>query len=88
MTIKEYYEYMKRELRLWNKRTNWDDTKYAYHIEYHTKKAKTMLLNLLNEDFEKMNWDAKHGFITVDRFNQLWKVWNDCSRSIANMEII
>ena len=88
MTIREEYEMMKNELRRWNKRSNWDETKYSYHIEHHTKKAKKMFLNLLNKDFEKMNWDIKHGFITVEKFNQLWKVWNECSTSIANMNII
>lgn len=33
MTIKQEYEYMKSELRVWNNRSNWDDTKYCYHIE-------------------------------------------------------
>lgn len=29
MTIKQEYEYMKSELRDWNNRSNWDDTKYC-----------------------------------------------------------
>lgn len=88
MTVKQEYEHMKTELRAWNKRTNWDDTKYGFHIEHCTKKAKTMFLKLLNSDFEKMNFDMKYGFITTEEYNKLWKVWNDCSRSIANMVII
>lgn len=88
MTINEEYELMKRELRAWNKRSDWDSTKYSYHIEHHTAKAKTMFLKLLNRDFEKMNFDIEHGFISTEKFNELWKVWNDCSRSISNMTII
>lgn len=57
MTVKQEYEKMQTELRSWNKRSNFDDTKYAYHIEHHTKKAKQMFLNLLNSDFEKINFD-------------------------------
>ena len=88
MTIKQEYEYMKSELRDWNNRSNWDDTKYCYHIERRTKKAKTMFLELLIKDFEKMNFDMKYGFITAEQYNKLWKVWNDCSRSIERIEII
>lgn len=47
-----------------------------------------MFLKLLNQDFENMNFDLEHGIITVDQYNKKWKVWNDCSRSIANMNII
>lgn len=47
-----------------------------------------MFLKLLNEDFEKMNFDMKYGFITTEQYNKLWKVWNDCSRSIARIEIM
>ena len=50
MTVKQEYEKTKAELRSWNKRSNFDDTKYAYHIEHHTKEAKQMFLNLLNSD--------------------------------------
>lgn len=88
MTVKQEYEKMKTELRSWNKRSNFDDTKYAYRIEHHTKKAKQMFLKFLNSDFEKMNFDIKYGFITTEQYNKHWKVWNDCSRSIANMTII
>lgn len=34
MTVKQEYECMKSELRIWNSRTNWDDMKYAYHIKH------------------------------------------------------
>ena len=88
MTVKQEYEHMKSELRVWNERTNWDSTKYAYHIEHFTKKSKAMFLNLLNKDFEHMNFDIKHGIITIEQYNKQWKVWNDCSRSISNMVII
>lgn len=88
MTVKQEYERMKSELRIWNSRTNWDDTKYAYHIEHHSKKARTMFLDLLSKDFEDMNFDIKHNIISVEQYNKLWKVWNDCSRSISNMVII
>lgn len=88
MTVKQEYEKMQTELRSWNKKSNFDDTKYAYHIEHHSKKAKQMFLNLLNSDFEKINFDIKYGFITTEQYNKRWKVWNDCSRSIANMTII
>lgn len=88
MTVKQEYEKMQIELRSWNKRSNFDDTKYVYHIEHHTKKAKQMFLNFLNSDFEKINFNIKHGFITTEQYNKCWKVWNDCSRSIANMTII
>lgn len=88
MTINEEYEIMKRELRTWNERSNWDSTKYSYHIEHHTAKSKAMFIKLLNKDFEKMNFDIRHGFISTEKFNKLWKVWNDCSRSISNMTII
>lgn len=53
MTINEEYKIMKRELRTWNERSNWDSTKYSYHIEHHTAKSKTMFIKLLNKDFEK-----------------------------------
>lgn len=88
MTVKQEYEEMKSELRRWNKNSNWDDTKYCYHIEHFTKKAKNMFLNLLNKDFTNMNRDLELGIITVDKYNRLWKVWNDCSTSIAKMTII
>lgn len=87
MTVKQEYEEMKRELRRWNKRSNWGNTKYAYHLEHHSEKSKKMFLALLNRDFEDMNFDMEHKIITVDEYNELWKVWNDCSRSIANMNI-
>lgn len=88
MTVKQEYEKMKAELRSWNKRSNFDETKYAYRIEHYTKKSKQMFLKLLNSDFEKMNFDIKYGFISTDEYNELWKVWNDCSRSISIMKII
>ena len=88
MTVKQEYEHMKAELRSWNRRSGWDQTKYAYHIEHHSKKARTMFLDLLNKDFEDMNFDIKHNIISVEQYNKLWKVWNDCSRSISNMVII
>lgn len=87
MTIKEEYEYMKSELRIWNNRSDWDDTKYSFNIERYTKKARTEFIKLLNKDFENMNFDIEHGIISVEKYNKLWKVWNDCSRSIANMNI-
>lgn len=79
---------MKTELRAWNKRTSFDDTKYAYRIEHYTKKSKSMFLKLLNSDIEKMNFDAKHGFISIYEWNETWKVLYDCSISIENMVII
>lgn len=88
MTVNQEYEKMVTELRTWNKRSNFDETKYVYHIEHHTKKAKQMFLKLLNSDFNKIMFDAKYGFITTDQYNKRWKVWNDCSRSIAGMTII
>lgn len=88
MTIKEEYEYMKAELRNWNNRSNWDDTKYSYNIERYTKRAKTEFIKLLNSDFNKMNFAINHGFISIEQYNKLWKVWNDCSRSISNMNIL
>lgn len=88
MTVKQEYEHMRTELRAWNERSNWDDTKYSFHIEHCTKKAKTMFLKLLNSDFDMMNTDMELGVITVDEYNKLWKVWNDCSRSIGKMVII
>lgn len=87
MTIREEYETMKVELRIWNKRSDWDDTNYVYRIEHHSKRAKTELLKMLNSDFEKMNFDLQYGFISAEKYNKHWKVWNDCSRSIANMSI-
>lgn len=87
MTIREEYEKMKKELRIWNKRSNWDNTKYKYHLEHHSKRAKTEFLKLLNKDFDSMNFDVEYKIITVDEYNRLWKVWNDCSTSIAGMEI-
>lgn len=87
MTIREEYETMKVELRIWNKQSGWDDTKYYYHIDHTSKIAKSKLLKMLNADFEKMNFDMGHGIISVEKYNKLWKVWNDCSRSIAIMSI-
>lgn len=40
MTVKQEYENMKSELRIWNKRSNWDETRYSYPIEHHSKKQK------------------------------------------------
>lgn len=88
MTIKEEYKLMKSELRTWNKRSFFDETPYLYHIEHHSKKAKTEMFKLLNRDFEIMNRDMELGIISVEKYNELWKVWNDCSTSIANMIII
>lgn len=88
MTIKEEYNKMKSELRLWNDRSNWDDTNYVYKIERYTKRAKTEFIKLLNSDFNKMNFNMKHGFISIEQYNRLWKIWNDCSRSISNMNIL
>ena len=88
MTVKEEYEYMKKELRIWNKRNNWDDTKWRFHIEHFTKRSQKMFFDLLNKDFEKIQFDARHGFITTDQFNHKMKIWNECSDSIANMVII
>ena len=87
MTVKQEYDYMKSELRIWNKRSNWDETRYLYRIEHHSKKAKTEFLRLLNKDFMDMNFDIEHKIITVEKFNKLHKVWNDCSVSISNMNI-
>lgn len=87
MTIKEEYEYMKSELRMWNNRSNWDDTKYSFKIERYTKRAKTEFVKLLNKDFVNMNFDIEHGVISTEEYNKLWKVWNDCSRSITNMNV-
>ena len=87
MTVKQEYETMKRDLRDWNNRSSWDETRYAYHIEHHSKKARAAFLKLLNNDFEKMNFDIEHKIITVEQYNKIWKVWNDCSTSIANMNI-
>lgn len=88
MTVKQEYEKMKRELRAWNKRSNFDDTKYTHHIEHHTKKARQMFLDLLNSDFEEINFYIKHGFITTEQHNKYEKVLLDCLRSIENMTII
>ena len=88
MTVKEEYEYMKSELRIWNKKSNWDETKYRYHIERCTKRSQTMFFKLLNSDFEKIQFDIKYGFITCKQFDEKMKVWNECSDSIANMIII
>lgn len=41
MTIKEYYEMMKCNLRGWNKTHNWDGTPFVHDIEHHSKRAKT-----------------------------------------------
>lgn len=87
MTVKQEYEKMKSELRKCNKRSNWDETRYLYRIEHHSKKAKTEFLRLLNNDFMYMNFDIEHKLITVEKFNELHKVWNDCSISISNMNI-
>ena len=88
MTVKEEYELMKKELRKWNVKSNWDNTKYKYPLEHATKKSKKMFLDLLNKDFESMNRKMKRGTISTKEYNKLWKVWNDCSTSIANMNII
>ena len=87
MTVKQEYENMKSELRICNKRSNWDETRYSYRIEHHSKKAKTELLRLLNKDFMDMNFYIEHKIITVEKFNEMYKVWNDCSTSISNMNI-
>lgn len=87
MTIKKYYEEMKAELRRWNKRHDWDGTNFCYHIKFHSKKAKTIFVNLLNRDFENLQFDIQHKIITVEKFNREMKVWNDMSCSIANMVI-
>jgi len=88
MTVKDEYECMKSHLRMWNQKSNWEATEYRYRIEHYTKKSQAMMVKLLNADFEKMNFDIKYGFITPEGYNQRWKVWNECSDSIANMEII
>ena len=88
MTVKDEYNKMKSCFRIWNNCSNWDDTPYIFFLEHYTKRSKTMFLKLLNQDFENMNFDLEHGIITVDQYNKKWKVWNDCSRSIANMNII
>ena len=87
MTVKQEYQEMKSELIRYNKASNWDGTRYLYPIEHHSKKAKTEFLRLLNKDFTEMNFDVEHKIITVEKFNKLYKVWNDCSISIANMNI-
>lgn len=87
MTVKQYYEEMKAELRRWNKRHDWDGTNFCYHIEFHSKKAKTIFVNLLNKDFENLQLGIQRGTITAEKFNRDMKVWNDMSSSIANMNI-
>lgn len=87
MTIKEYYEMMKCNLRGWNKTHNWDGTPFAHDIEHHSKRAKTEFMKLLNKDFDKIMFDVSHGIITTEQYNQRLKVWNDCLTSIARMNI-
>lgn len=88
MTIKQEYEEMKITLRDWNKRTNYDDTKYLFKIERYTKKAKSMFIKLLNEDHNKIAFDLRHDFIDHEEFKKRLKVWNDCKRAIDCMVII
>ncbi|MCD8395901.1 MAG: hypothetical protein LUD12_01705 [Lachnospiraceae bacterium] len=88
MTIRQEYEEMKTELRVWNRRHNWDGTQFCYHIERMSKKAQTMYRRLLENDRRGIEVDRRIGVLTDEKYSQLMKVWEDCKTSIDSMTIL
>ena len=59
MTIKEEYKVMKLELRNWNKRSNFDGTKWLYRIE-NTRKTPKQGLQLNTKKISKIYSSMKN----------------------------
>lgn len=88
MTVKEEYENMKSCFRIWNKNSNFDETKYIMFIEHYTKRSQTMLNKLLKRDLAQLERDLKYEIIDLEDYFTKRKVLADVERSIRNMTII
>lgn len=86
MTIKEKYENMKSELKATNKEWGWGQ-KYSYNISVHSQKGKTELIRLLASDRKLSALNYKLGVIDEETFKKETKIFDDCERSINNIEI-
>ena len=88
MTVKEEYENMKTCFRIWNKNSNFDETKYIMFIEHYTKRSQTMIMKLLKKDLAYIEWDLKYEIMDLEEYFRKRKVLADVERSIQNMTII
>lgn len=88
MTVRDEYNKMKSCFRIWNKNSNYDETKYMMFLEHCTKRAQTMLFKMLNSDVKTVEFDFRIGIITNEEYLHKSKVLEDCRRSIENMNII
>ena len=88
MTVKQEYENMKTCFRIWNKNSNFDETKYIMFIEHYTKRSQTMLNKLLKRDLTELERDLKYEIIDLEEYFKKRKVLADVERSIRNMTII
>ena len=84
--IKEKYDEMKRSIKLTNQEWGWGQ-KYSYNIHIHTQRGKNELIKLLNSDRKLSALDYKLGVIDEITFNKETKIFEDCERSINNIEI-